>query len=54
MALQVGDEQVGEIVRDAAANDDAERDEILTILRNVYAGTSQPRSRKRPETSNTV
>ncbi len=38
LALEVGDEHVGQVVREAAANDDAERGEIGAVLGERVGG----------------
>ena len=51
LALQVAHEQVGEVVGEAAPDDDPKRYEVLRFFGNVYAGTCHPRSRSAFETS---
>src|SRR5215218_6826355 len=54
LPLQVGEEHVRHVVREATAHDDAQAARSSRFLGNVYAGTCQPRSRNAFETSKTV
>ena len=54
LPLEVRDEQIGEVVREAVAHDDAECREVGAVLGERVGGTCQPRSRSAFETSNTV
>ena len=54
VALEVGEEQVGQITQEPVANDDAQRRKIRAVVGECVRGNEQPRSRRRSEMSNTV